>query len=645
MDPKLGDRELGALARPLAGFAVIGASVGLALGQLRNTRVSRFASENWAFGGERQAVLWDVLVGAAVGLLCAGLLFVRPGDALDRLGRTARLMAPLALVGLVPGLLGLNGQSDVLLVSLLLAAFVVGMEPLWRMHFHAYDTMPALGAGHSLGQALGALWLRIPLRVRRHGPSAIVAVAALGYAAFMVFLVLRNHAKFNTFTWDLGQFDSLFYNTLHGHPFRCSALIREGDWSDLRNHAHFTLLALLPFYALHPSAATLLVLQALLLGSAAIPLYRIAARRLSPWLSLTIVLAYLLYPPLHGAQLFDFHFQPVAAVFLLWAFDCFDARRMRLFALLFLLAIGCREDVSAGTAVFGFFLILCGQRVRAGIVITAVSVVWFVGLRFFLMPAFGSWGFADLYRDLFPADAHSFVGIVETLATNPVFTLRTLLTGDKLRYAIQILAPLAFLPLRRPLLALSVLPGAFFTLLTTRYGPTIDIGYQYGPDFIPYIFPAAVLALAALRGVRRRAAIATLICATAVATFHWGAIPTRAKLRSAYGWKTFEPPTAVQRRRLADLTELSQMVPPEAVLAATDAELPHVSNRLECWNLSVGFEGSDYIIYQKVSPAEQETEPFEAAKRAGYIVVDERPEIVLLKRPGAPGPLPRRPSP
>jgi len=36
--------------------------------------------------------------------------------------------------------------------------------------------------------------------------------------------------------------------------------------------------------------------------------------------------------------------------------------------------------------------------------------------------------------------------------TNPLFTIRTLLTPEKLRYALQILAPVAFIPLRGPCL-------------------------------------------------------------------------------------------------------------------------------------------------------------------------------------------------
>ena len=122
-----GFRELGALARSMGGLTLIGASVGLGIGQIASTALPRFTTENWASVPDRQVLLWDLGVGAAVGLLCAGLIFFRRGATLDRLTRTARLLAPLALAGLVPGLLGLNGWSDTLVVCLLLTGFVVGI--------------------------------------------------------------------------------------------------------------------------------------------------------------------------------------------------------------------------------------------------------------------------------------------------------------------------------------------------------------------------------------------------------------------------------------------------------------------------------------------------------------------------------------
>ncbi len=107
-------------------------------------------------------------------------------------------------------------------------------------------------------------------------------------------------------------------------------------------------------------------MQAILVASGAIPLHRFAARRLSPALGVMLAYAYILYAPLHGALFFDFHFQPIAAAFILWMIDMFDERRTALFVLFFILAISCREDISVGLACFGLFLMLTGHRTRAG---------------------------------------------------------------------------------------------------------------------------------------------------------------------------------------------------------------------------------------------------------------------------------------
>jgi uncharacterized membrane protein len=632
----------GARMRALGGLIIIGASVALALGQLAIPDLAGFVTQNLLPAPRRKLLL--ALLGISF-LLTAGVIVwlwrrSSPGMATSRLERAARLGAPLALAAAVPGLFAMNPWSETLMLALSLGAFALAIEPLWRLHFGVYRPAVVLESeSAALADARRRRWCAV-----------IVGVAVAGYVVYMMFFTLRQHAKFNTYNWDLGQLDNEFYNALHGRPFRCTPLFREpNNWAELRDHATFSVYALLPFYALHPAASTLLVLQCLLLGLGAIPLYRFASRRLSPQLAALVTLTYLVYPPMHGAQFFDFHFQPVAAAFILAAIDAFDARRMRLFWVFFVIALGCREDVSIGFAILGIFLVLAGHRAREGAIVAAISAVYFVAIRFFIMPAVGAWGFSDIYKDLIPAGEGGFGPVVKTLVTNPLFTLRTLLTPEKLRYTLQIVAPLAFLPVRRRWLAVWLIPGGILTLLTTGYGPTLDIGYHYGADFVPYVFPAVALALAALgssnpgmgmkaglqAGVsRRRAAAATLVLASFIATAAWGAFPPRRIFHSSYGVISFAPPTAQERRRLKALDEAMRLVPKKAILAASDRELSHVSNRIECWNLAVGTEGADYAIYTKIDPISPDRAEVAKAQAAGWVTVYDSPEIGLLRRPG-----------
>jgi uncharacterized membrane protein len=649
------DRDLAVLVRSVAALLLMGASVALAAGHLRNVQLATFIAGNSISATGRKVLLLTLAIGVAVGLGAAAALYLpgRDRDGLRRLSRTVRLLAPLAPVGFLPTLVLTRAWSDPVKLAIALTLFVLAQEPLWRLHFSVYRPRgsrsgeippPSSSRMRRLAVGLRSAWDGLPAVLRRGWPTLVVVAMALFYIGYMSFFTVRNHHRFNTYTWDLGQINNQFYNFLRGHPFRCTALIREGDWSELRNHAEATMFFLLPIYALWPTAETLLVLQAVLLGAAGLSLYRFSARRISRPMALAVTGAYYLYPPLHGAQFFDIHFQPLAAAFLLAAIDFFDSRRMRLFVIAFVLAIGCREDIPVGTAVFGLFLILTGHRTRAGVAILLVSTVYFVALRFGIMPAIGSWGFAEHYHVLFPEGERTFAGIVKTMISNPVFTLTTLFTAEKLRYALQLFIPLAFLPFRRAHLAMSVLPGAYFTFLTTEYPPTLDIGYQYSGYFVPYIFPATALALAAMSRkdgpaasiARQRAAVITMMIGTILATIHWGAIPPRSTFRSAYRPISFEEPTPDHEAWRRGIHELDRMVPRDAILAVTDREMPHVANRVECWNLSASFVGSDYIIYTTDHPLPQETDQFQAALRAGYVRQGDRPGLVLLKRPGAP---------
>jgi uncharacterized membrane protein len=294
-----------------------------------------------------------------------------------------------------------------------------------------------------------------------------VIAATLGYAIYFTVFTLRMHGRFQTYGFDLGQYDNIFWSCLHGFPMRDTPLHFDKNWEQLRGHAELTVFFFLPVYAIRPNASTLLVLQSAMIALGAIPLYRFVRRRLPRAYAAVFAVAYLMYPPTHGLQFYDIHFQPIAMPLVLWVIDLVDCRRYWWCLPVFILALGCREDISVGLAIMATFMILSGYRVRAGFVMAASATVYFIVMRFIIMPSFGSFGFEGAYKDLQPSGDPTFGGIIATLISNPMFTLMSLFTSDKLRFALQILLPLAFLPVRRAALAVSMVPGAIFTLLTT----------------------------------------------------------------------------------------------------------------------------------------------------------------------------------
>ena len=82
-----------------------------------------------------------------------------------------------------------------------------------------------------------------------------------------------------------------------------------------------------------------------------------------------------------------------------------------------------------------------------------------------------------------------------TVLGNPGYTAHTLAEMDKLIFMLQILLPLAFLPFRRPIWTILCIPGFFFTVLSTRYGPLISITFQYSAHWIAFFFPGVAIGL------------------------------------------------------------------------------------------------------------------------------------------------------
>ena len=611
-----------------------GISLGFALGVAATPRspgwIVRYFESNQLPIQSRQ-ILLACMLGCAVVAVVAGAAYLATNYADEgvtgHLSHASRRLAPTYLVGFL--------------------ALLFHWEA-WRGHdfpFLALVAVFGMAAWAAVTSALRAgpfAWEdRLAIRVRplRAGinqrfprllpalPFALVVAAVVAYVCYFGYYSYCYYYSLRS-GYDLGIYDSLVWNMMHGGSFFKAPPWAGPGRSHFGNHTEFFGYVILPFYALRPNAGTLLLIQAVLLGSAAVPLYKLACKHIDPWPACILAQSYLLYPALHGENLFEFHFLPLGPFVLWWAWYFLESRRDGWAALFVLLTLAVREDVTTWIAVLGAYFLLSGRRPKAGLLLAVVGTACCFTLKFVAMPYVGGGeSFTDIYKDLIPPGGKGFGSVVLTVLGNPAFTMSTLAETNKLIYMLQMLLPLAFLPLRRPIGLLLCIPGFFFTILSTQYGPLVSIYFQYSAHWIAFLFPAVALGIESLNartaaGPRwpgptvkpEWAALAALVCLTLPVSYQWGAVFQQhnswgGPIKFVFGLDA----QAKTRHQAAE--KLVRLLPPQAKVSASGFVTPYVSNRPNAYNMTQGIFDADYIFF-----------PSEPAD----FIVDERVTVTRL---------------
>jgi uncharacterized membrane protein len=626
---------LSSSVRSLGLLGVGGLSLGFALGiGVTPGTITQYFQRNELPIHARHVLLACVFGCAAaavlVGTIYLALSAVHKG-AVGRLSHAARRLAPTYLVGFLPLLFHWEAWCGRDLTFLPLVA-VFGLAT-WTAVTCAMRAGP-FSWEERVASRLRRLRESIDLRFPRFLPRlpfALVLVGAVGYACYFGYYTYCFYYSLRT-SYDLGIYDSLLWNMLHGGSF-----FKTPPWAGpgrchFGNHAEFFAYALLPIYALRQNAGTLLLIQATVLGSAAIPLYKLARRHIDRWPACILALSYLLYPALHGENLFEFHFLPFGPFLLWWAWYFLEARRDGWAALFIFLTLAVREDVSSWVAVLGAYFMLSGRRPRVGLLLAVVGTAWCFTLKFAVMPHIGGGeSFTDMFKDLIPPGGKGFGGVVFTVLGNPAYTMSTLAEMPKLTYMLQILLPLAFLPFRRPIGLLLCIPGFFFTVLSTQYGPLVSINYQYSAHWIAFLFPGVALGLERLNARRavgpaqpgsavkpQRAILIALLCLAVPVSYQFGAI-----LQQHNSWggpvKYIFGIDAQGKSRHQGAERLVRLLPPRAKVSASGFVTPYLSNRPDAYNITLGIFDAEYIFFP--------SEP-------GDFIVDERATVTGLLQSG-----------
>ena len=509
----------------------------------------------------------------------------------------ARIMAPAGLAILLPALFAWQfGQSRPVGYLILLGLFGLALERLLRV---SVAEIFALVGAHSSADARH-FCARVEARITSKAAPLVVLLAGAGYAAYTAFFTIRHHQQILTSAFDLGIFDNLMYNTIKGRFFESPVMFGPGHHNSLSTHAEYLMVLFAPVYAIAPRAETLLMIQAVLLGAAVIPLYLFARTMLSAWPSVMLVLAYLLFAPLHGAQFYDFHWLPLGVFFYFWLFYAIASRKKWLTVLMLFLLFALREDIAVGLACFGTFLFVTGLRVNLGITVAVTAVVWFVINKFVIMPWAGPWWFDSMYNELFADGKSGYGNVVKTLISNPFYAFSTFVRGPKLAYALHMLAPLVFLPLRRFAFWLLLIPGSVFTLMTTGYWPTLAISFQYTTHWVPFLFASAAMSLFLIReGQDGRVRLVAVTSAMAVVllshSYNFGAILQQESFTGGFGKVSFELSDSA-RERYRDMRSVADKIPREASVVATETLNPHISARKEAYVFRYDYGPVDFIF-------------------------------------------------
>ena len=354
----------------------------------------------------------------------------------------------------------------------------------------------------------------------------ITAGAALAFFLFVSIWGVCRVYSFSTPSFDFGLFAQMFHSMkTTGLPM--TTLERDGLLSHFAVHVSPIYYLMLPFYWVVPIPATLQVLQAAVLASAVIPLWKIAKHHgFHGWTRLLCCLLLLLYPAYSGGSSYDLHENCFLTPLILWMLYGMDRKKPVLTAVAAVLTLLVKEDAAVYVAVAALWLVVKGLLYREkrdlllGVILLAVSVGWFLTVTGYLASS-GDGVMTNRYKNFIYDGSGSLAAVVKAVIMNPMKLLYECVDAEKLKFIALTLLPLLGLPLltRRYERYLLLIPYLLVNLMSD-YTYQHDIFFQYTYGSTAFLVYLSVVNLADWKTDKRRCA--ALLAALAVGAVCFG---------------------------------------------------------------------------------------------------------------------------
>ena len=313
-------------------------------------------------------------------------------------------------------------------------------------------------------------------------PRAVWAWMTAGMTlAFFTIISLWTIARVRSLespTYDFGIFSQMF-NSMRRTGAPLTTLERDGLLSHFRVHVSPIYYLMLPFYCLIPRPETLQVLQAAVMASAVIPLWKLGGLHGLTGPRRFLLCALLLSAPaFSGGAAFDLHENCFLSPLLLWLLWGLDRGNRPVTLLAAALTLCVKEDAAVYVAVVGLYAVLRAalrpmrrRQLWTGLALLGGAVIWFLLVTGWLARS-GDGVMVERYTNLIYDRTSGLAAVIEAVLLCPAKALYECFDGDRLPYIAFTMGAMLGLPLctRRyerfvlliPWVLVNLLPGYLY---------------------------------------------------------------------------------------------------------------------------------------------------------------------------------------
>ena len=476
-------------------------------------------------------------------------------------------------------------------------------------------------------------WDDSAVKVRRireqRGYGWLAAGGAIAFFLLVSIWTVCRVWSFSTPSFDFSIFAQMFHSMkTTGLPI--TTIERDGPLSHFAVHMSPIYYLMLPVYMLVPTPATLQVLQAAVLASAVIPLWKLGKHHgLQSMPRSILCLVLLLYPAYAGGTSYDIHENAFLTPLILWLLYGIDRKNVFVTAVFAVLTLMVKEDAAVYVAVIALYLLLRSVLRKekwgmiAGGAMLVGAIAYFAAVTGYLAES-GDGVMTYRYRNFMYDGSDSLVTVIKAVLLSPMKAIFECVDSEKLEFISLTMLPLAGLPLltRRYERFLLLIPYVLVNLMSD-YQYQHDIFFQYTYGSTACLVYLALVNLADMKiDIIRLTALYAALCISA-ACFGAQILPTA----------LYYPQKCITYGDTYDsLRHTLDVIPEDASVSATTYYTTHLSQRDVLYD--VRYASKEHLLEcEFVAVNENDEKSFKAyggfeefeklLRRNGYQLIEE----------------------